>query len=293
MKAAVAGLRQGGGKTVVFWDDPHAARSDDVPALARAVDRRARWPVPRGRGRRCEPARHGRHRARDRVGDGRRSRRAAVRATRRRSRRSACCTACAPRARPRSGRATSRAGASSCRARATSARPSRACSSTRVHVSIADVDRDKAAAVGVPVLEPDDVARRPSATCSRRARWAECSRVESVARVAVPRSSAAPRTTSSLDDAAADALEERGIVYAPDYVVNVGGIINLAQEWAPGGYSRERRVRGRGTHRGHDAPGDRARSRRRHHDRAGRRRPRPAPDRGRGRPRPTAPASRP
>src|SRR2546423_1422867 len=28
MKAAVAGLEQGGGKTVVFWDDPHAPRSD-------------------------------------------------------------------------------------------------------------------------------------------------------------------------------------------------------------------------------------------------------------------------
>jgi valine dehydrogenase (NAD+) len=40
-----------------------------------------------------------------------------------------------------------------------------------------------------------------------------------------------------LDDAAAVALAERGIVYAPDYVVNAGGIINIAEEWAPGGYS--------------------------------------------------------
>ena len=106
MKAAVAGLQQGGGKTVVFWDDPHAPRSDGVPAVARAVDRRARRPVPRGRGRRREPARHGRHRARDARGSRVSIPRAAVRATRRRSPRSACCTACAPRARPRSGRAT-------------------------------------------------------------------------------------------------------------------------------------------------------------------------------------------
>jgi glutamate dehydrogenase/leucine dehydrogenase len=43
-----------------------------------------------------------------------------------------------------------------------------------------------------------------------------------------------------LDDAAAEALAARGIVYAPDYVVNAGGIINIAQEWAPGGYSHDR-----------------------------------------------------
>src|SRR5262249_47804022 len=44
-----------------------------------------------------------------------------------------------------------------------------------------------------------------------------------------------------LDDDAADALAERGIAYAPDYVVNAGGIINLAHEWAEGGYSRDAR----------------------------------------------------
>ena len=34
----------------------------------------------------------------------------------------------------------------------------------------------------------------------------------------------------------ADALAARGIVYAPDYVINAGGIINVAAELAPGGY---------------------------------------------------------
>jgi glutamate dehydrogenase/leucine dehydrogenase len=43
-----------------------------------------------------------------------------------------------------------------------------------------------------------------------------------------------------LDAIAADGLAARGIVYAPDFVVNAGGIINIAQEWAPGGYSHER-----------------------------------------------------
>jgi glutamate dehydrogenase/leucine dehydrogenase len=36
----------------------------------------------------------------------------------------------------------------------------------------------------------------------------------------------------------ADALAARGIVYAPDFVVNAGGIINIAEEFV--GYSRER-----------------------------------------------------
>src|SRR5262249_46456303 len=39
-----------------------------------------------------------------------------------------------------------------------------------------------------------------------------------------------------------DALAARGILYAPDFVVNSGGIINLAEERGDGGYSRERAV---------------------------------------------------
>lgn len=35
-------------------------------------------------------------------------------------------------------------------------------------------------------------------------------------------------------------LAERGVVYAPDYVVNAGGVINIADETAPGGYARDR-----------------------------------------------------
>ncbi len=34
----------------------------------------------------------------------------------------------------------------------------------------------------------------------------------------------------------ADALRARGILYAPDYVLNAGGIINVAMELVPGGY---------------------------------------------------------
>lgn len=38
----------------------------------------------------------------------------------------------------------------------------------------------------------------------------------------------------------ADALSERGIVYAPDFIINGGGVINVAAELEPGGYDKER-----------------------------------------------------
>jgi glutamate dehydrogenase/leucine dehydrogenase len=41
------------------------------------------------------------------------------------------------------------------------------------------------------------------------------------------------------DDSAAEAMHERDIAYAPDYVVNAGGIINIAHEWATDGYRFE------------------------------------------------------
>ena len=34
-------------------------------------------------------------------------------------------------------------------------------------------------------------------------------------------------------------LKDRGILYAPDYVINAGGLINVAAEIAPGGYDKE------------------------------------------------------
>jgi leucine dehydrogenase len=38
----------------------------------------------------------------------------------------------------------------------------------------------------------------------------------------------------------AAALKERGILYCPDFVINGGGVVNVAQEFHPHGYSRER-----------------------------------------------------
>jgi valine dehydrogenase (NAD+) len=42
------------------------------------------------------------------------------------------------------------------------------------------------------------------------------------------------------DPSIADRLREAGVLYMPDYVVNAGGIINIAEEKAPGGYDRQR-----------------------------------------------------
>lgn len=38
----------------------------------------------------------------------------------------------------------------------------------------------------------------------------------------------------------ADRLRERGIVYAPDYVINAGGIVNVSIELLPGGYDEQK-----------------------------------------------------
>ena len=51
------------------------------------------------------------------------------------------------------------------------------------------------------------------------------------------------------DDAVADLLAARGILWAPDFVANAGGIINISVELERGGYDAARarkRVRGIG-----------------------------------------------
>ncbi len=43
-----------------------------------------------------------------------------------------------------------------------------------------------------------------------------------------------------LDSKHGKMLAERGILYAPDFIVNGGGVINVVEELAPGGYNKER-----------------------------------------------------
>ena len=42
------------------------------------------------------------------------------------------------------------------------------------------------------------------------------------------------------DAPCAPLLAEHGVMYAPDFVVNAGGVINIAEELSPKGYHRER-----------------------------------------------------
>jgi valine dehydrogenase (NAD+) len=42
------------------------------------------------------------------------------------------------------------------------------------------------------------------------------------------------------DPSCAKLLADQGVLYAPDYVVNAGGIINIAEELSPTGYHPER-----------------------------------------------------
>ena len=68
-------------------------------------------------------------------------------------------------------------------------------------------------------------------------------------RACARRSSPARRTTSSPTTGSPTCSSDRGILWAPDFVANAGGIMNIAVELEPGGYDpvrAEERVRGIG-----------------------------------------------
>jgi leucine dehydrogenase len=235
MKAAVAGLDQGGGKTVVLWDDPHRPRSDEqLRVLGRWID-----------------ALGGRYLAAEDVGASQRDMDGIATET-------PWVTGVDP-ARGGSGDpspVTAYGVLHGMRASCAVAFGSSELANRRVviqgaghvgavlahllvdagaQVAISDIDAEKAAAVGVPVVEADDALTAECdifAPCALGAVLTKESVVD--LRCAVVCGAA---NNQLLDDDAADVLAERGIVYAPDYVVNAGGIINIAEEWAPGGYS--------------------------------------------------------
>ena len=96
---------------------------------------------------------------------------------------------------------------------------------------VADVDparaKETAELVDAATVEARGTSSAPSATCTRRARPAVCCRRRR------SRGCAAgwwpgPRTTSSREPHDAELLAERGILYAPDFVINAGGVLHLA-----------------------------------------------------------------
>jgi len=233
MKASVAGLQQGGGKAVVLWDDRGAART---PAFLRALGR-------------CIDALGGRYLAAEDVGASQADMDGIAAET-------PWVTGVDP-ARGGSGdpspvtafgvlyamRAATASDLRGVRVAVQGAGHVGACLARLLvdagaRVTIADIDAAKASAAGVPAIAPDTVLGADCDVLAPCALGAVLTR-ESVRELRCNVVCGAANN-QLLDDAAAEALAERGIVYAPDYVANAGGIINIAQEWAPGGYSAER-----------------------------------------------------
>lgn len=116
------------------------------------------------------------------------------------------------------------------------------CRDAGASVVVADADRAKArrvaAACDCEVLDDDDPEAILEVACDVLAPCA-CGGVlnaQTIPRLNCPIvAGAANNQLAEPEDARR--LADRGILYAPDYVVNAGGIINIAVEFRPEGYS--------------------------------------------------------
>lgn len=112
-------------------------------------------------------------------------------------------------------------------------------------VSAADVDADAVAEVaslpGVEVVDVEDVLLTDAEIVSPNALGGVL-HADVIAELrAEIVCGGANNQLVEVDDAGR--LHERGILYAPDYVVNAGGLINVAGELAPGGHRTDRVAR--------------------------------------------------
>jgi len=109
-------------------------------------------------------------------------------------------------------------------------------------LTLADVRRpaadDLAAELGAAVVDPGDALGVECDVLSPCALGALLS-AETIPtlRCAAVCGAANNQLATDEDD---DRLAAAGVLYAPDYVANAGGVINIADETAPGGYDRER-----------------------------------------------------
>jgi leucine dehydrogenase len=100
-------------------------------------------------------------------------------------------------------------------------------------ISIADIDARRAGAlaeeVGGAVVAPDDILTLEADILSPNALGAILNE-RSIPELRVPVvAGGANNQLAAVEDG--DRLKERGILYAPDYVINAGGIINVATEY--------------------------------------------------------------
>ena len=235
-KAAAAGLDLGGGKGVICAPVGGAAgrrAPAGDPARLRRPRRVARRPLHHRRGRRHRDRGHGRdrdaHHPRDRDAGraGRRRRPEPVHRARRPGRDARRVPPRLRHARPGRARRSRWSGS------ATSASASRAgLRRTGPSCTVADIDPAKralAGELGAEWLDPDAAllaAVRRGRAVRRRRRDPRRERRGAP----LPGRSAARRTTSSPTRRWPERLAGRGILYAPDFIANAGGLINVYRE---------------------------------------------------------------
>jgi leucine dehydrogenase len=106
---------------------------------------------------------------------------------------------------------------------------------------VADIDADAVArareALGAEVVAPEKIYDADATV------FAPCALGAVLDDETIPRlrcaAVAGAANNQLLDDRHGEALRARGILYAPDYVINAGGLINAAAELRPGGYDRD------------------------------------------------------
>jgi valine dehydrogenase (NAD+) len=109
-------------------------------------------------------------------------------------------------------------------------------------LTVADVDQDRvdrvAAAHGAEAVEPGEIVEVDADILSPNALGGVLNQ-DTIPRLQVAAvCGGANNQLATIDDA--ERLKERWVLYAPDYVVNAGGLIQVADELSPAGFSPER-----------------------------------------------------
>jgi leucine dehydrogenase len=116
-----------------------------------------------------------------------------------------------------------------------------ACAEAGATLLVTDIDSRKRAladALGARWLEPGEALAAPADVFAPCALGGLLDH-DSAAQLQAPIVAGAANNQLASDDVAA-VLAERGVLWAPDFVVNAGGIINISVELEPGGYDPRR-----------------------------------------------------
>lgn len=116
-----------------------------------------------------------------------------------------------------------------------------ACAKAGATLLVSDIDPRKRAiadGLGARWVEPGEALAAPVDVFAPCALGGLLDH-DSIARLGAPVVAGAANNQLA-DDDVADLLARRGVLWAPDFVVNAGGIINISVELGPGGYSARR-----------------------------------------------------